>query len=536
MRRRWIGSLALALGVLVPGAHAEEGWQGTTPSGGIQLGRPTPVATPNRPTPVTDPNVRPAAYDGTGSGAVVIRGSSADSGPPQTSWAANASTQFQWRAATPVGQPSGGISPVSMDGQAPLLAPVAQTPTTISSEPVLTMPTPVPGSARPIPSWPAIDPAVGSGAICGCGGDGCCTDPCCTDGCCPPGNRWYFGAEGLIWFIKGQPTPPLVTTSSTPFAANSGAIGGPGTSVLYGGSPIDNGAYLGGRFTAGWWCDPEHDLAFEVSGFFLGGRTASFQDGSNAQTFIARPFYNVDTGMNDKEVTAAPGVVSGRVLVDAHTSLWGAEANLRTNWLCCPNGYVDLLAGFRTVGLNESLAVNENVNILAGPAAGAGFNLYDSFRTNNQFYGGQIGAVSEWRWGCFSFDLTTKLALGDTQQMANIYGASAISLGGVTTTYPGNGILAQPTNSGHFTRDKFTVVPELGLTAGYQITDHLRFTVGYNLLYWSSVLRPGNQIDRGLDPNQFAPATGAAATRPAFAFNGSDFWAQGVSLGLEFKY
>jgi hypothetical protein len=32
------------------------------------------------------------------------------------------------------------------------------------------------------------------------------------------------------------------------------------------------------------------------------------------------------------------------------------------------------------------------------------------------------------------------------------------------------------------------------------------------------------------------PGANPAIARPAFAFNGSDFWAQGLNLGMEFRY
>jgi hypothetical protein len=104
------------------------------------------------------------------------------------------------------------------------------------------------------------------------------------------------------------------------------------------------------------------------------------------------------------------------------------------------------------------------------------------------------------------------------------------------------GLLALPSNIGHFARDRFAVVPELGVNVGFQLTNHLRAFAGYNFLYWSSVLRPGDQIDRGLNelaiPN-FGSQPGTPAgdsRRPAVPFRDSDFWAQGVNFGLEFRY
>ena len=79
------------------------------------------------------------------------------------------------------------------------------------------------------------------------------------------------------------------------------------------------------------------------------------------------------------------------------------------------------------------------------------------------------------------------------------------------------------------------MMPEIGFTVGYDFTSHLKATVGYTMLYWSNVARPGDQIDLNLDPAQFPPAT-AIGEKPAYALHTSDFWAQGVNLGLSYTF
>lgn len=89
-------------------------------------------------------------------------------------------------------------------------------------------------------------------------------------------------------------------------------------------------------------------------------------------------------------------------------------------------------------------------------------------------------------------------------------------------------------------------MPEVGFTLGYQVCSWCRATVGYNFLYWSNVIRPGGVIDRGVNATYqpFSPISptftqnGVVAGVPArpAVFNGSDFWAQGLTLGLEFRW
>jgi len=66
--------------------------------------------------------------------------------------------------------------------------------------------------------------------------------------------------------------------------------------------------------------------------------------------------------------------------------------------------------------------------------------------------------------------------------------------------------------------------------------------VGYSFLYISGVARPGDQIDRAINPNQ-APAITVAnppplngPSRPAFPAADSDFWAHGVNLGVRLRF
>jgi hypothetical protein len=102
------------------------------------------------------------------------------------------------------------------------------------------------------------------------------------------------------------------------------------------------------------------------------------------------------------------------------------------------------------------------------------------------------------------------------------------------------GILALRSNSGSYSRTAFSIVPELGVNLGYQFSDHFRVYVGYNLMFWTNVVRPGEQIDRVVNPNNWPSSTSAGGNspprRPAFEFRDSAFWAQGVVAGFEWRF
>jgi hypothetical protein len=110
-----------------------------------------------------------------------------------------------------------------------------------------------------------------------------------------------------------------------------------------------------------------------------------------------------------------------------------------------------------------------------------------------------------------------------------------------TQNLPGSGTFVQPSNLGSASRDQIAIAPEVGVKLSYQLTRGLRLFAGYDFLYLSSVIRPAELIDRGINLSQtvqsaIAGNASAPGSRPAVNLVGSDFWAQGINLGLEFRY
>src|SRR5262249_28118375 len=180
--------------------------------------------------------------------------------------------------------------------------------------------------------------------------------------------------------------------------------------------------------------------------------------------------------------------------------------------LCCGCNYrLDALAGFRYLDLNEGLGIAENLTVLptVPVLGGTNFVVADRFDTRNQFYGGQVGVRGEVSSGPLFATAAAKVALGDNHQSVDIAGFTRIASPRTgVTTQPG-GLLALPSNSGHFTRDRFAVVPEGSLGVGVQATERVRVSLSYSFLYWRSVARPGDQIDRGVNPSAL-PINGGA--------------------------
>ncbi|MET0723229.1 MAG: BBP7 family outer membrane beta-barrel protein [Tardiphaga sp.] len=94
-------------------------------------------------------------------------------------------------------------------------------------------------------------------------------------------------------------------------------------------------------------------------------------------------------------------------------------------------------------------------------------------------------------------------------------------------------LLAQTTNIGNFSRDRFSAVPEVSAKLGYQVTPNIRAFVGYDFMYWTVIIRPGDAIDTTFNPTLFPPVLFAGAARPAPRFDTSDYWVHGANIGVK---
>ncbi len=411
---------------------------------------------------------------------------------------------------------------------------------------------------------------IGGGCT-SCGGGGCtscgnsygdtCGSPFGFDLCNPGGlgrrqlcialpSHGWVSVEYLNWYQSGMETPALVTTSPVSTAQNLAGVL-PLATTLYGGNNnILSDRINGTRVRFGWWFANNPNLGIEGEYLGFGTRTENFDQQSNGSAILARPFYNAVTGLEDSELVSFPGVLSGRVRTTATSKLEGGAVRFR-HLLCCSSGSafspitcgpvpsqsrIDATLGWRYLQLNESLGIQENLTSLSANNPGS-FILNDNFLTRNQFNGAELGVQWMKRRGYWSLDMLMRMGLGNTLQHVTINGSTQTTQNGTTTTANG-GLLAQRTNSGTFVRNQFGVVPELGATLGYQLTQRMRLTAGYSFIYWSNVVRPGDQTDTTVNPNLLPPEnpTQTAFLNPRFTFRDSDYWVQGLSLGGDFRW
>jgi hypothetical protein len=361
---------------------------------------------------------------------------------------------------------------------------------------------------------------------------------------CVAPRRFWFRGEYLLWWTKDGRFPALVTSGS-PTDPLPGALGQPGTTVLFGGHDNDTDSRSGARFTAGMWLDDHQEVGIEANYFFLGAlsRTVTFDStASGAPSVLARSFFDVLGGRQDASLVAFPGLTSGSVTVGTPSYLQGAEANVVCGLWHSEHARIELLAGFRYLNLHEDLDIAEDDQV--DPSSpflpGAAISVRDHFDTLNNFYGGQVGGRATWRHNYWDLEVDARVALGDTHEIADIAGSTSITPPGQAAQLFNSGFLASASNSGRFSTDHFAVVPEVDVNFGYHVTRWLRVFVGYSFLYWSDVARPGDQVDSGINRHELptsrlsGPVTGPA--RPAFSFVQSDYWAQGLNFGMELRY
>lgn len=384
-------------------------------------------------------------------------------------------------------------------------------------------------------------------------------DPCCNTTC------FWANADFAYYFLRSGPLPPLVTTVNPninpplPGTVNNlGILGRPSTAVVYGVDPVGLKDVLGGKVSAGFWFNKEQNVGIEANYLQLEEVRNSFNQKSDlaGSPVLSRPYVDAlnpptaPTNGNTVLSVSVPDLFSGSVGSYYITKFYGLEGSLVLSPWDEYFDYADFLLGFRYLDLDESLSISQTSSLLpagvgafngATVAAPGAFALSDRFATRNQFYGGNLGIRFKIERSIFFLKMTGKVGVGETRQTGFVNGSTSFGTGaaGSLMTLPG-GLLALTSNMGRFTNSEFSVVPEAEIRFGVRLSRCVNVSVGYNYLWWSNVARPGDSIDRQINPQllptslQYGMAGGPA--NPAFRFVQSDFWAHGLTVGLGVEF
>lgn len=413
------------------------------------------------------------------------------------------------------------------------------------------------GIAPEAATW-EVSAASFANAACG---DPSCTDPSCTglagDPSCTSGvadclgrdrRCWdlWGGIEMLVWWTKGSNLPPLIGSNTDPAVPQNQAsvITSPSYITLFGDGISGQDAQIGGRVTFGTWLDSTHNVGAGLRFFALEGAVDQFDVSSTGNPIVGRPFFNVQLlpapGQEDALLVAYPGLVEG----DAHGSyknnLLGAEGFLRVMMQRSQLRRVDLIAGYQFMRLDDQLEVR-SFHTVVDPASiinGFTFDVRDRFRSINQFHGGTLGLQGSMSRGNWSLNGLFKVGVGNNHQSVLVQGTTLVALPPGPPVARNGGLLAMPSNGSGgpaFVRDRLCVIPEFTTSLNYHITPTVNLSVGYNLIWLSNVVVSGDQIDRRVNRSQI-PGPVVGPNVPAFPFNDSTYWVQGINLGMNWNF
>lgn len=359
----------------------------------------------------------------------------------------------------------------------------------------------------------------------------------------PNPTSFNLGFEYLFIWIKRPNFPPLVTTGDINDTV-PGAIGQTNTRVLLGGGDLAgvNGASAG-RFTFSWV--PAGYDWFGIDGNYMimeqRSQFSNIRSDTTGRPLLARPYFNAATGLESSDIRAFPDAFSATLHDAFTTNLMGAEINFRFSPMTTAEygSSLSFLVGPRWIQFSERYRNGDTITPIPNDT-GTAFTISDDIRTKNQFFGGQVGGVAHFAWDRLSFDFLGKFFAGTNNQKVRIAGRSTatdLTTGEVTVDNE-QGLFAQTSNQGTYSRSRGMFGFESGMAMNVEITDHIGIRVGYTLLWLNHIVRPSDVIDRRVNIQAIGPSDGD--TTPLSpgppTFQDKSMWIQGIDLGLNIRF
>lgn len=410
------------------------------------------------------------------------------------------------------------------------------------------------------PGWncgPACGPGCGpcapfgglfSHLFCGgcnsCGGfNGCgpCNGNSCGGGACGACGDYGEAAwcnntmvwarfDVLLWWKQGRDYPVLVTSDSVIESSTTAGIL-PDAQTLFGGQRDGNDLSAGGRFDIGWWCDPNHCTGYGWRFFGLGSDTNEFNIDSNDNPILAIPFTDNSTDTNDALLVAYPSLRTGSISVRGTSGVVGND--LYGRYLLCrdPNSRIDFLTGWHYNRISDTVEIRSSSTVTETGGSipvGTVSDIRDEFRARSEFNGGILGLMWTQECGCWNMQWLARMSLGNMHKTMRISGDSTITVPNQTPTTSANGLFSANSNAGQYSDNEFTAITEAGLTFNYRFAPCTQLSVGYTFIYWNNMVAAADGIDTRIGSGD--------EERPRFEFRHSDFWVQGVNLGLTHEF
>lgn len=394
-----------------------------------------------------------------------------------------------------------------------------------------------------------------------------------------PDYRWYGRAEVLVWqlgssFNNSNADNLPTFRAAMPYGFRTAAYnltdplnpvirpGIDGTKDISGlallqpsiqsGSSLDGLDRVGGRITIGMFLDSSRDWSAEATYFQLETKSTQFTGTAAARNI------QFQTGLKDVNITT---VVSGDpplpvnvitetpVIFNADfaasitgttsSKFFGLEANVNHRSFTVGQTKVSEIYGFRYLDLTfdqtllQALSVSDDRYIIDSvsqlPTTSTTF-LAGDYQAHNQFYAAQVGLRFDSDFGRFFFNGFGKFAFGALQQ-TTLTNEAVVNTDILIpeVVYPSSTV-----NRDSRTRLAFAL--EGNLSAGFHVTENLSIFAGYNILVMTRVeqLASGNGSANG--PGTITLGTAEKPVAVTNIFTEGRYYAQGLNLGLEFRY
>ena len=189
---------------------------------------------------------------------------------------------------------------------------------------------------------------------------------------------------------------------------------------------------------------------------------------------------------------------------------------------------LDFITGWNYSRIADNVQINTSSTVTETGGSipvGTVSTTVDQFRARNDFNGGILGLM--WQRDCdvWTWNVLARMSLGNMHETIDIDGSSTIAVPGQTPTTTPSGVYTAASNIGRQSRNEFTAITEVGLNLAYRFAPCTQLRVGYSFLYVNDVLTAASAIN---------PTIGTAGgnTQPQFTFKHSDYWLQGLNLGI----
>jgi hypothetical protein len=285
----------------------------------------------------------------------------------------------------------------------------------------------------------------------------------------------------------------------------------------------------GGRADFGFFTNPTQCFGIGDRVWGLGKDALNFNVTSNNVPVLAIPFRDFATGNNDALLVAYPGLRSGSITVSGSSSIIGNDVYGRILLCRDCNCRLDFITGWNYTRVADEIRIGSRSTVTESGGVdptGTVRTVVDQFEARNDFNGGILGLQWQRDCGYWTTQLLTRISIGNMHETMLINGSTRVAVPGQDPQTASGGLFTAGSNIGRFSRDEFTAITEIGYNLSYRFAPCTQLTVGYTLIYWNDIATPGRSIDTTVGTST------AGQTRPQFAFRHSDFWVQGLNLGL----